>query len=106
MKNEEDARDIIKQIQRLQAEQDALLTRLSRLSIRENEGNKQANSNHAPPHATKKEFAVGDRVKIKNPGLLQASKGEIEKIGKSRITVKTSTGSKIVRAPKNLSFEE
>jgi small-conductance mechanosensitive channel len=54
-----------------------------------------------PPDATR-EFAIGDRVQIKNPGRYQASGGTIAKIGANRITVRTASGSKILRAPKNL----
>ena len=47
-------------------------------------------------------FAIGDKVKIKNPNRFQANKGTITKIGATRITVQTRSGGKIQRAPKNL----
>jgi ribosomal protein L21E len=47
-------------------------------------------------------YTIGDRVQIRNPNRFQAKRGYIVKIGDSCITVQTATGSKIVRAPKNL----
>jgi hypothetical protein len=51
--------------------------------------------------ATQK-FAIGERIRIINPGLSQATTGTIAKIGTSRITVQTRKGDKIIRAAKNL----
>ena len=98
---EEDPQEIIEQIRRLQTEQDVLLARLVALSIRDHGGGRRQKTAYAE---VEREFAVGDPVTIKNPGLLQANKGKIEKIGKSRIAVKTSTG-RVIGAPKNLSFQ-
>ena len=50
---------------------------------------------------TSDQLAVGNQVKIVNPGLLGGKKGTIVKVTKTRITVKTSKG-KVVRAYKNI----
>ena len=51
-----------------------------------------------------REIAIGDRVKIRNPNPFQQDNGTIIKVGKSRITVQTKTGRKILRAAKNSSI--
>jgi hypothetical protein len=48
------------------------------------------------------EFAIRDRVIVKNPNFFQTDRGKITKIGNKRITLTTQSGSKILRAPKNL----
>jgi hypothetical protein len=40
-----------------------------------------------------------------NPRRLQANRGKIVRIGASRITVEAKNGTTIVRAPKNLYFD-
>jgi hypothetical protein len=100
----DDIKDIIGQLQRLQIQQDGLLACLEALS----------DDNEAQPTPTRaarvqpdapREFAIGDRVRIRNPARYQANRGTIIRIGTSRITVKTRNGSKIVRTPHNLIFE-
>jgi hypothetical protein len=94
MSIDEEVKDIVAQLQRLQIRQTALITRLEEISETQNKND----------NATQ-EFAIGDRVRIKNPRVLQANKGKITRIGESRITVTTTNGTKIVRAPKNLAFD-
>jgi hypothetical protein len=55
---------------------------------------------------TAREFVIGDRVRIRNPGVLQPKRGRIAKIGTTRITVQSDSGKKIIRAAKNLILEE
>jgi hypothetical protein len=57
------------------------------------------------PNGTTQEFEIGDRVRIRNPRMLQANRGKIVRIGASRITVKAKNGTTIVWAPKNLYFD-
>jgi hypothetical protein len=52
-----------------------------------------------------RKFAIGDKVRTKNPTRFQADQGVITKIGPNRVTVHTKVGSKILRAPKNLILE-
>ena len=90
---EDDIKDIVAQLQRLQIEQTALIQRIERLT----EGT-PGTPNAARP------FAVGDLVWILNPRRLQANKGTIIRIGleTDRITVQARGGSKIIRASANL----
>jgi hypothetical protein len=95
MEKEREVKEITTQLQRLQLQQDSLISRLERLS-------ESGTSEHK---GTTREFVIGDKVKISNPGLFQITKGKIVKIGKTRITVQGSNGKKVVRAPKNLILE-
>ena len=95
MNRDRDIKEIVTQLQRLQLQQATLISRLG--SISESEARENDN--------TAREFVVGDRVRIKNPSLFQATIGKIVRIG-TRITVQASNGKKIVRAPKNLILEE
>jgi transcription antitermination factor NusG len=99
MSNEEneEVKDIIAQLQRLQIKQDSLIARLGRLS--------QSAEHTGTPPDTAREFVVGDWVRIKNPGVFQPAKGRIVKIGISRVTVQARNGTKVVRDPKNLTHE-
>jgi hypothetical protein len=104
--------DIVEQLKQLNIQQSNLINRLGQL----NESNASrlttpslpfAVAHRAPP-VTVNEFAIGDRVRIKNPGLLQPSSGIVTKITAKRISVKGQTGSRfsiIQRAPKNLILE-
>jgi transcription antitermination factor NusG len=91
MENRNDIQDIVKQLSELQLKQNVLLARLHKATTEEREADEK------PPA-----FEIGQTVGIKNPGPFQASKGRITRIGSDRITVTTSSGAKIVRAPKNL----
>jgi dsDNA-specific endonuclease/ATPase MutS2 len=92
----------LKQLQleqtRLQQKQTKITTRLERLSRGADNANKNEDST--------RKFVIGESVRIKNPGPLQANTGTIVKIGTSRITVKTKNGEKIIRAAKNLAVEQ
>jgi prefoldin subunit 5 len=103
MSNKQDIKDIIAQLQSLQLQQAVLIQRLERLSeTREDNSNV---TTIATVDVTRR-FAVGDRVLINNPGRFQATKGTITKIGNSRITVQARNGSKITRAPHNLTLDD
>ncbi len=95
MSRDQDVKDIVTQLQKLQIEQTALLTRLELLHESTDKGITE----------TKREFVVRDRVLIKNPGLFTDNSGTVSKIGK-RITVKGKNGRKIVRLAKNLTIYE
>ena len=100
--------DLIAQLTRLQVQQTDLLVRLERAtdsSIRFEQGTREEPTAVAIDVSVTEEtaaFAIGDRVKIKNPNPFQADKGAITKIGKRRSTVTTTSGQKIVRAAKNI----
>jgi hypothetical protein len=81
MSNEQDIKDIVAHLEQLQIQQSELLHCLERLV-----GSGDNNNATVQPDATR-EFAVGDRVRIRNPGLLQAVRGTVTKIGTSRIIV-------------------
>jgi hypothetical protein len=99
MDKDQEIQDIVNQLGRLQIQQSNLLKRLGQL-------NESEDNNTTPPSiTTARAFAVGDRVRIKNPGLLQPARGTIIKIGRTRTTVEARNGTKIVRAPKNLILE-
>ena len=96
--NSQEIQDIVAQLERLNLQQAELVQRLSSL-------NQSEEDNYTVQSAVAERiFAIGDRVRINNPNRLQAREGTIVKIGSSRITVETRGGSKIVRAPKNLTL--
>ena len=94
MSNE--VRDLIKQIKNLHIQQNVLLDRLEKAQAKEG-----ATKSDEP-----RQFEIGDYVTITNPNLFQANKGTVTKIGPSRVTVTTNNGTKILRAPKNLVFND
>jgi hypothetical protein len=96
MRKNDDVQDIVSQLRNLQLQQATLISRLERLS----------ESGTAAHTDTAREFAIGDWVKINNPGLFKATKGKIVRIGATRITVESTGGKKIVRSPKNLTLIE
>jgi transcription antitermination factor NusG len=104
MSNDE-VQDIIEQLKRLQLKQTELITRLERLNEAKASVRKE-NPDKAAFAAAARKFAIGDRVRIRNPGPFQSNTGTIVKIGRSRNTVQTRSGERVIRAPKNLSFEE
>ena len=118
MKND-DVDDIIDQLNTLHIRQTDLLLRLEKARAAEKKPDAdEVVSTTTPvgptaskaliettPTETTREFAIGDQVKIKNPNPFQTDKARIIKIGKTRITVQTKSGSKIQRAPKNLSIQ-
>jgi hypothetical protein len=98
MRNGDEIKDIVAQLQRLQIQETELLQRLELLSA--------ADSNASASPITTREFVIGDLVQILNPGRLQAKRGTVIKIGvgTNRITVQAKNGSKSVRAPYNLNL--
>jgi transcription elongation factor len=101
----DDIKDIIEQLQRLQIQQGGLLARLGALSDDNEPQPTPTRAARVQPDAPR-EFAIGDRVRIRNPVRYQANRGTIIRIGTSQITVEMRNGSKIVRAPPhNLIFE-
>jgi hypothetical protein len=116
MNNDNDeVQHIIHQLKSLQIQQTALILRLERARDRETRtgSDHEARTNVAETRASivanvvePREFVIGDRVRIKNPNLFQTDRGTITKIGASRITVRTRSGTKIIRAPKNLIIED
>ena len=102
-------KDIIDQLQRLQIEQTALLTRLEQAT----EGATRTSENDDAPPAragsTTRELAIGDRVIVRNPRRLQITKGTIIKINllTDRYTVRDSNGLlPVVRSRNNLIRDE
>jgi hypothetical protein len=106
MNNDNDeVQELIRQLKSLQLQQTVLLTRLER--ARNTEARRDtADDTRVDVNETTREFAIGDRVRIKNPNRFQADRGTITKIGASRITVQTRSGAKITRAPKNLIIDD
>jgi hypothetical protein len=89
--------DLIEQVKNLQLQQTELLVRLERAR-----GNEARAGVYDEEESGTREFAIGDKVRIKNPTRFQADQGVITKIGPSPIIIHTKTGSKILRAPKKL----
>jgi hypothetical protein len=100
MSNDE-VQDLIKQLKNLQLQQTELLVRLERAR-----GNEARAGVYDEEESGTRKFAIGDKVWIKNPTRFQADQGVITKIGPNRVTIHKKTGSKILRAPKNLILEK
>jgi hypothetical protein len=108
MSDDREIQDIVNQLQGLQLRQAALLSPLERLSEGEEQQETPPRRPQAaplPPSQATGEFAIGDRVRVRNPRVLQETRGRITRIG-LRITVTTPRGNTIVRVPKNLVLEE
>jgi hypothetical protein len=106
---DEDIKDIVEQLQRLQLQQDALITRLGELSGNDTGATASTRATIIPTEtetASAKPFAIGDRVRIRNPKRTQANRGVISAITASRVTVQAANGTKILRAPHNVVFDE
>jgi hypothetical protein len=103
MSNRQDEiKDIVSQLQRLQIKESELLQRLEGLSEAESHDT-------AEPLATPtRDFRIGDLVQIKNPRSFQIKTGHIIRIGvnANRVTVQARNGSKVVRASFNLTLIE
>jgi hypothetical protein len=107
MRND-DVKDLISQLTRLQLQQTDLLARLD--TAVQVQTALIGTSDEAEPFAQAafieseptRNLEIGDKVTISNPNLFQANEGTITKIGKKRITVTTASGQKIVRAPKKI----
>jgi hypothetical protein len=107
---QQEIRDIVDQLQRLQIQETALLDRLDHLNEEVGEDEGEILGARDPPTNPEapREFVIGDLVRIKNPNpiLQQANKGRIIniKLDTDRITVQPTNGSKLHRAKKNLTF--
>ena len=100
---EDEIQDLLTQLEQLQLQQTDLITRLGRLS--RVQGSKKDKDTAGPTNPiAARDFAIGDRVRIKNPRPFQERTGIIAKIGTGRITVQTRNGNRIVQASKNLSI--
>jgi hypothetical protein len=97
----EDIKDIVEQLQRLQLQQDDLLARLHRASSSPNSGQATTRATRVPPDAARA-LVIGDNVKVRNPRAFQANRAKTVSMGRSRIIIETSNGSRIIRAPHNL----
>jgi hypothetical protein len=80
MRNDQDIEDIISELRDLQIQQ-TLISRLERLSESGNNVTEPA----PPTGRMSRRFANGDRARIRNPGILQANKGMIVRIGEDTI---------------------
>ena len=89
--NDDEVQNIINQLKDLQLEQRRLVGRLERARHRERTEEREDRA-----------FAIGEQVRIVNPKPGQEDRGEITKIGGTRVTVKTATNKKIQREPQNL----
>jgi hypothetical protein len=121
-KNDDDIEDIIQQLASLYLHQGALIARLQRLRRNEAEDTPtpETATSGAPRHrnaassthgndaaeAPTRTFRVGDRVVVRNPRVLQADRGTITRVGRTRITLRARDGTTVVRAPWNLELEE
>ena len=95
--------DIIRQLKGLQLKQTELLARLELARSKEQEETVTVVNNKVTSNVNEtRPLAIGDRVRIRNPSAFQVNKGVVIKIGISRITVLTESGTKILRAAKNL----
>ena len=105
-----DVQDIIAQLEELQLEQTRLLTRLrhAQLATRTAATDRPARSHRrrgtdrttAPPTNSRR-LAVGDYVKVVNPGPSQPTTGYIIRITQHRVTVENN-GRTLQRAPRNV----
>jgi hypothetical protein len=93
MDRDQEIQDIVNQLERLQIQQSDLLQRLGRLSKSKDNDN---NATPLPISTVARAFAVGGRVRIRNPGHLQPVRGTVIQIGRTRITVESRNGTKIV----------
>jgi hypothetical protein len=100
--NEEEVKDLVDQLQRLQIQQTTLLARLERATEGATNNERDENpptrptradrTTRAPPRA----LAIGDWVIIQNPKPSQITRGQITKINllTDRYTIRDSTGSR------------
>jgi hypothetical protein len=121
MNRRDEVQDLIIQLQDLQLQQTELLIRLQR--ARHNETRTTAGHDNntdgdntrtrapqeqidepdqVPIEDTTRPFAVGDKVRIKNPNRFQSNQGVITKVNANRINVRTPSGKNILRAHKNI----
>jgi hypothetical protein len=106
---DDDIADIVDQLKRLHIRQDVLIARLGELSGSNNSIPATARASRIPPdteNVTARSFAIGDRVKIRNPNRRQANKGVVVNITANHITVQDTLGTKIIRAPHNVYIDD
>ena len=116
MSDSEDIQELIEQLKILQLQQTDILDHLDSARRRQSTNNasqrtrttarttnrRERQERDNTSRETTREFIVGDYVLIRNPNPFQADRGIIEKITATRITVRSATGSKVQRAPKNI----
>jgi hypothetical protein len=116
MRDSKDIQGLIEELKVLQLQQTDILNRLDSARSRQGTDNvsqrarataeitsrRERQERDNAGRVTTRELVVGDFVIIRNPNPFQADRGEITKITATRVTVKTATGSKIQRAPKNV----
>ena len=97
-------RDIVAQLKRIQITESTLLQRLEVLSGTSVEHNRTDKHKSDTQGNTKRGFEIGDKVRIVNPRPFQPRQGTIIKIGvrTDRLTVLSENGTKIIRASSNL----
>jgi transcription antitermination factor NusG len=115
MRNDK-VQDLISQLNRLQLQQTELFARLEKAigdkdaqtrGVRKEDAQTREVVHEIEAEQTREffiahgvpqtvEFAIGDRVKVKNPNLFQADRGKITKIRNKRITLTTQSGNKIL----------
>jgi hypothetical protein len=104
--NDKEIQDIVEQFRQLQLQQTALVA-CAVARLQQLDGNKPRAQRQDGNTREDREFAVGDRVCIKNPRPFQPSRGTIQKIGQARITIKGRDGKTIIhRTPKNLTLDD
>ena len=105
MSDEQDEiRDIVAQLKRIQIEESILLQRLGELSETDGGHTQTDHQKSDTQEGTTRGFEIGDKVRIINPRPFQPKQGTIIKIGVStdRLTVQSKNGTKIIRASSNL----
>jgi hypothetical protein len=116
MRDSEDIQELIAQLKVLQLQQMDILDRLDSARSRQGTANtsqrtrttakttsrQERQERDNASRETTREFVIGDYMLIRNLNSFQADCGKITSITASSITVKTATGSKVQRAPKNI----
>jgi hypothetical protein len=117
--NNQEIKGIVEQLQRLQIKQATLLTRLERVSAAQafavaapaarvpavedtGSATSSATREPRPPPTAPRDFDIGDRVRVINPGPGQNPLGIIVKIGPAQIHIRAQNGNEIRRIAKNL----
>ena len=109
MSDEQDEiRNIVAQLKRIQIQESVLLQRLGELSETDGQPPETDNQPSAAPRGTTRGFKIGDLVWINKPRPFQPKQGTIIRVGvgTDRITVQSKNGSKIIRASSNLTHTD
>ena len=106
--NNKENKDIVEQLQRLQIQQASSVDRLSRATeTLPDVVNDECDTRRTTiPAENPRRFIIEDRVRIINPRILQQPTGTVIRITEARVTVQTSNGATVTRAPKNLTLIE